>query len=149
MPCGLLRNKKSAPVPPWDKSVLLLRYHPNWRLSTPTRFTRHHACPVDNGWGPVGIYWGIVCPTPFKPPSEVHSPTASDPASTVRDSLCLGRAGYFSSSQVLLYCGLLYAPERRLSRGKFPPHMGRRFLLRRSRSHAKRFSRPASVLGSK
>ena len=25
-------------------------------LETSARFTRHHACPMDNGWGPVGIY---------------------------------------------------------------------------------------------
>ena len=23
---------------------------------TSARFTRHHACPMDNGWDPVGIY---------------------------------------------------------------------------------------------
>lgn len=25
-------------------------------LETSARFTRHHACPMDNGWVPVGIY---------------------------------------------------------------------------------------------
>ena len=27
-------------------------------LETSARFTRHHACPMDNGWVPVGIYLG-------------------------------------------------------------------------------------------
>ena len=52
---------------------------------------------MDNGWGPVGIYWGK---RPFKPPSEVHSPAAAGPDSTARDSLNMGLAGYFSPSQV-------------------------------------------------
>ena len=41
-------------------------------LETSARFTRHHACPMDNGWVPVGIYWERIAP-PFKPPSKVHS----------------------------------------------------------------------------
>ena len=63
---------------------------------TSTRFTRHHACPMDNGWDPVGIYLA----KPFKPPSEVHSPTAPRPDHTIRDSLQVCKTGYFSSSQV-------------------------------------------------
>ncbi len=52
---------------------------------------------MDNGWAPVGVYWESP---PFEPPSDGHSPPALDPASTVRDSLCLSRGGYSSSSQV-------------------------------------------------
>lgn len=44
---------------------------------------------------------------PFKPPSEGHSPVSSDPDSTLRDSLCIGNAGYFSSSLVY-HVWLLY-----------------------------------------
>ena len=65
-------------------------------VKTSARFTRHHACPMDNGWVPVGIYLA----KPFKPPSKVHSPTAPRPDHTIRDSLQVCSIGYSSSSQV-------------------------------------------------
>ena len=49
-----------------------------------TRFTHHHACPMDNGWGPVSPYLETFR---SKPPSEAHSLTVSHPDSTIRDSL--------------------------------------------------------------
>ena len=45
-------------------------------VKTSTRFTRHHACPMDNGWVPVGQYLEF---SPFRPPSEVHSHDRSPP----------------------------------------------------------------------
>lgn len=50
-------------------------------LETSARFTRHHACPMDNGWVPVGIYLGSHPGPPFKPPSKVHSPGRAPPRS--------------------------------------------------------------------
>ena len=61
----------------------LLRYHPNWRHLASTRFTHHHACPMDNGWGPVSPYWS----NRSRLPSEVHSLTVRRSVSTIRNSL--------------------------------------------------------------
>ena len=44
-----------APYPTWDKSHTPA-IPPKLTLKTSARFTRHHACPMDNGWVPVGIY---------------------------------------------------------------------------------------------
>lgn len=91
-------KQKNAPVPSMGQKRLLLRYHPNWRLSTPTRFTRHHACPVDNGWGPVGIYWGefpvqAALGSPFTPRfrSRFHCPGLALPR---RQGLLLSLIGF-------------------------------------------------------
>ena len=48
-------------------------------LETSARLTRHHACPMDNGWDPVGIYLDRSWKGPFKPPSKVHSPGRAPP----------------------------------------------------------------------
>lgn len=47
-------------------------------MKTSARFTRHHACPMDNGWVPVGIYLALP-EGPFKPPSKVHSLSRAPP----------------------------------------------------------------------
>lgn len=49
-------NKKTAPCPTWDKSCApaIPPKLTSWKTSA--RSTRHHACPMDNGWVPVGIY---------------------------------------------------------------------------------------------
>ena len=78
------QKKRPHPIP----GTKALRFCDTTQIGAcaPTRFTYHHTCPVDNGWEPVGIYWVLG---PFKPPSEVHSPPASDPAHTLRGSLCI------------------------------------------------------------
>lgn len=49
-------NKKTAPYPTWDKSCTPAIPPKLTFWKTSARFTRHHACPMDNGWVPVGIY---------------------------------------------------------------------------------------------
>ena len=63
---------------------------------TSTRFTRHHACPMDNGWVPVGIY---LVARSSRPRKSIHS-AAPRPDPTTQDSLKVCRTGYFSFSQV-------------------------------------------------
>ena len=71
----ILEYKKTAPYPPWDKSCTPA-IPPKLTFQTSARFTRHHACPMDNGWVPVGIY--LVS---RKPPSKVHSLGRAPPRS--------------------------------------------------------------------
>ena len=51
-------NKKTAPHPTWDKSCTPAIPPKLTFWKTSARFTRHHACPMDNGWVPVDIYLG-------------------------------------------------------------------------------------------
>ncbi len=57
---------------------------------TSTRFTRHHAFPMDNGWGPVGIY---LVSRSSRPQKSIHS-AAPRPDPTTQDSLKVCRTGY-------------------------------------------------------
>ena len=63
---------------------------------TSARFTRHHACPMDNGWVPVGIY---LVARSSRPRKSIR-PAAPRPVSTIGGSLQVCRAGYSSFSQV-------------------------------------------------
>ena len=76
----ILEYKKTAPYPLWDKSCTPA-IPPKLPFQTSARFTRHHACPMDNGWVPVGIYLVSRPGPPFKPPSKVHSPGRAPPRS--------------------------------------------------------------------
>ena len=76
------------------------------------RFTRHHACPVDNGWVPVGIY---LVARSSRPRKSIR-PAAPRPVSTIGGSLQVCRAGYSSFSQVCccLVVGVIIAAGRGL-----------------------------------
>ena len=63
---------------------------------TSARFTRHHACPMDNGWVPVGIY---LVARSSRPRKSIHS-AAPRPDPTTQGSLQVCRTGYSSFSQV-------------------------------------------------
>lgn len=91
----ILEYKKTAPYPSWDKSCTPA-IPPKLTFQTSARFTRHHACPMDNGWVPVGIYLVSRSSRPRKP---IHS-AAPRPDLTTRDSLKVCRTGYYSFSQV-------------------------------------------------
>ena len=52
-------------------------------LETSARFTRHHACPMDNGWVPVGIY---LVSRSSRPRKSIHL-AAPRPDLTTQDSL--------------------------------------------------------------
>ena len=74
------------------------------------RFTRHHACPVDNGWVPVGIY---LVARSSRPRKSIHS-AAPRPDPTAQGSLKVCRAGYYSFSQVsccLVVGAIIAAPS--------------------------------------
>jgi len=49
-------KRKTAFVPLWDKSRSSFCDTTQIDACASTRFTHHHACPMDNGWDPVGIY---------------------------------------------------------------------------------------------
>jgi hypothetical protein len=89
-------NKKTAPYPTWDKSCTpaIPPKLTSWKTSA--RFTRHHACPMDNGWVPVGIYLVSRSSRPRKP----IRPAAPHPDLTTQDSLQVCSASYYSFSQV-------------------------------------------------
>ena len=70
-----------------------LTHNASTRLRVPSYASR---------WITGGIPVGPYSVAPFGPPSEVHSPIAPCPASTVRDSLKVCSMGYFSPSQVCL-----------------------------------------------
>lgn len=91
----ILEYKKTAPYPPWDKSCTPA-IPPKLTFQTSARFTRHHACPMDNGWVPVGIY---LVSRSSRPRKSIHS-AAPRPDLTTRDSLQVCRTGYYSFSQV-------------------------------------------------
>ena len=67
-------------------------------LETSARFTRHHACPMDNGWVPVGIY---LVSRSSRPRKSIR-PAAPRPDPTTQGSLKVCRTSYFSFSQVSL-----------------------------------------------
>ena len=71
-------NKKTAPHPTWDKSCTPAIPPKLTFWKTSARFTRHHACPMDNGWVPVGIYLGrpvqAALESPFTQPRPVLIP---------------------------------------------------------------------------
>ena len=94
----LLEYKKTAPYPTWDKSCTpaIPPKLTSWKTSA--RFTRHHACPMDNGWVPVGIY---LVSRSSRPRKSIHS-AAPRPDPTTQDSLVVCCAGYYSFSQVCL-----------------------------------------------
>ena len=79
----LLEYKKTAPYPTWDKSCTpaIPPKLTSWKTSA--RFTRHHACPMDNGWVPVGIY---LVSRSSRPRKSIRS-TAPRSDSTTRSSL--------------------------------------------------------------
>lgn len=85
---------------------------------TSARFTRHHACPMDNGWVPVGIYLGFQFGPPFKPPSKVHSPGRAPPRSH-HPGLSLGLPHrlllFLKGLRLIDLLVSLYAPRLRLS----------------------------------
>ena len=62
----LLEYKKTAPYPTWDKSCTPAIPPKLTFWKTSARFTRHHACPMDNGWVPVGIYLVSLSSRPRK-----------------------------------------------------------------------------------
>lgn len=97
-------NKKTAPYPTWDKSCTPAIPPKLTLQKTSTRFTRHHACPMDNGWVPVGIYWRRTAPRSSRPRKSIHS-AAPRPDPTIQDSLKVCRTGYYSFSQVYLLFG--------------------------------------------
>ena len=70
--------KKTAPHPTWDKSCTPAIPPKLTFWKTSARFTRHHACPMDNGWVPVGIYLGrpvqAALESPFTQPRPVLIP---------------------------------------------------------------------------
>ena len=97
----LLEYKKTAPYPTWDKSCTpaIPPKLTSWKTSA--RFTRHHACPMDNGWVPVGIY---LVSRSSRPRKSIHSAAPRlDP--TTQGSLKVCRTGYYSFSQVCLLFG--------------------------------------------
>lgn len=65
-------------------------------LETSARFTRHHACPMDNGWGPVGIY---LVSRSSRPRKSIR-PAAPRLDPTTQGSLKVCSTGYYSFSQV-------------------------------------------------
>ncbi len=81
-------------------------------VCTSARFTRHHACPMDNGWVPVGIY---LVSRSSRPRKSIHS-AALRPDLTLRDSLQVCRTGYSSFSKVYrcLIVGIIIAAPRLL-----------------------------------
>ena len=107
----ILEYKKTAPYPPWDKSCTPA-IPPKLTFQTSARFTRHHACPMDNGWVPVGIY---LVARSSRPRKSIR-PAAPRPVSTIGGSLQVCRAGYFSFSQVscCLVVGAIIAAGRGL-----------------------------------
>ena len=131
----ILEYKKTAPYPPWDKSCTPA-IPPKLTFQTSARFTRHHACPMDNGWVPVGIYLvsrssrprksihsAAPRPDPTTQDSLVHSPAAPRPDSTIRDSLKVCRTGYYSFSQVsccLVVGAIIAAPPPVCQASIFP-----------------------------
>lgn len=70
-------------------------------LETSARFTRHHACPMDNGWVPVGIY---LVSRSSRPRKSIR-PAAPRLDPTTQGSLKVCSTGYYSFSQV--YCCLV------------------------------------------
>ena len=97
----LLEYKKTAPYPTWDKSCTpaIPPKLTSWKTSA--RFTRHHACPMDNGWGPVGIY---LVSRSSRPRKSIR-PAAPRLDPTTQGSLKACRTGYYSFSQVCLLFG--------------------------------------------
>ena len=59
-------------------------------VCTSARFTRHHACPMDNGWVPVGIY---LVARSSRPRKSIHSATPR-PDPTTQGSLKVCCTGY-------------------------------------------------------
>ena len=84
---------------------------------TSARFTRHHACPMDNGWVPVGIY---LVARSSRPRKSIHS-AAPRPDPTTQGSLQVCRTGYSSFSQVscCLVVGAIIAAPPPLVKEKF------------------------------
>ena len=113
LPDSRSEKQKKLPVPPWDGSFCFCDTTQIDACAS-TRFVRHHARPMGNGWGPVGSYWDFP---PFRPPSKAHSPAAPCPDCTIRDSLEVCCAGYSSFSQVFRIFGYvsLYRSLSRLS----------------------------------
>ena len=94
----LLEYKKTAPYPTWDKSCTPAIPPKLTFWKTSARFTRHHACPMDNGWVPVGIY---LVSRSSRPRKSIR-PAAPRPDPTTQGSLKVCRTSYFSFSQVSL-----------------------------------------------
>ena len=84
--------KKTAPYPPWDKSCTPA-IPPKLTHLASARFTRHHACPMDNGWGPVGIY---LVSRSSRPRKTIHT-AAPRPDPTTQDSLLVCSPATFLS----------------------------------------------------
>jgi len=76
-------NKKTASAPLMGQKLMLLRYHPNWRLHAHSLTRTIIRAPMDNGWDSRRPLLGF----PFGPPSEVHSPADSCSDPTARNSL--------------------------------------------------------------
>lgn len=97
------QNKK--PLPLHGTKAVASAIPPKLTFQTSTRLRVPSYAPR---WITGGIPVGPYSVSPFGPPSEVHSPAAPRPASTIRDSLKVCHAGYFSPSQVcrvlLLWC---------------------------------------------
>jgi hypothetical protein len=105
----LLEYKKTAPYPTWDKSCTpaIPPKLTSWKTSA--RFTRHHACPMDNGWVPVGIYLVSRSSRPRKSIRPAAPRSDSTTRSSLKGLLCrlllflkglllFGCCGYYSGS---------------------------------------------------
>ena len=58
LPDSRTEKQKKLPVPPWDGSFCFCDTTQIDACAS-TRFVRHHARPMGNGWGPVGSYWDV------------------------------------------------------------------------------------------
>ena len=92
----LLEHKKTASYPPMGQELHSCDTTQIDVLETSARFTRHHACPMDNGWVPVGIY---LVSRSSRPRKSIR-PTAPRLDPTTQGSLEVCSAGYYSFSQV-------------------------------------------------
>lgn len=105
----LLEYKKTAPYPTWDKSCTpaIPPKLTSWKTSA--RSTRHHACPMDNGWVPVGIYLVSRSSRPRKSIRPAAPRSDSTTRSSLKGLLCrlllflkglllFGCCGYYSGS---------------------------------------------------
>ena len=95
-PC--LEQQKNSPSSPMGQELHSCDTTQIDVLETSARFTRHHACPMDNGWVPVGIY---LVSRSSRPRKSIR-PAAPRPDPTTQGSLKVCRTSYFSFSQVSL-----------------------------------------------
>lgn len=72
-----LKTKNAFVPQTWDKSICFCDTTQIDACAS-SRFAHHHARPVDNGWEPVGIYWGFpvgaALRRPFARPPQIPLP---------------------------------------------------------------------------